>query len=152
MKDHKRIRERGWIALKIGVAFLASVFVGCFSASEIFAVQTHFAPALGAHYGYLYAPWSIIVWWHLWHETIASLFTAPAWLGTSIGAFCLLICVVKVVLLSDPEKPADQVWADMLVYLHRDGETDPLVARLPAINSIVRKKRPDQCFPQPSLI
>src|SRR4030088_207957 len=31
-------------------------------------------------------------------------------------------------LLSDPEKKADDVWSDMLCYLHDGGETHPLVA------------------------
>jgi type IV secretion system protein VirD4 len=95
MKDHKRIRNRGPTALKIGIAFLASVFVACFSASEIFAVLTHFAPALGTHFCYLYLPWSILVWWQLWHESNGSLFNTPAWLGASIGAFIFLIYVLK---------------------------------------------------------
>jgi type IV secretion system protein VirD4 len=97
MKDHKRIRKRGPIALKIGIAFLASVFVGCFSASELFAVLTRFAPALGGHYWYLYPPWNILLWWQLWHQRNGTLFTTPASLGASIGAFCFLIYVVKAI-------------------------------------------------------
>jgi hypothetical protein len=34
-------------------------------------------------------------------------------------------------LLSDPEKSADQVWADMLVYLHKDGDASPGRQRSP---------------------
>src|SRR6201987_1016847 len=97
MKDHKRIRKRGPIALKIAIAFLASLFAGCFSATEIFAILTHFAPILGSHYWYLYPPWNIIVWWQLWYGSHASLFNTSAWSGVGIGAFCFLIYSVKAI-------------------------------------------------------
>ena len=95
MKDHKRIRKRGPIALKIAIAFLASLFAGCFSATEIFAILTHFAPILGSHYWYLYPPWNIIVWWQLWYGSQPFLFSTPAWFGVCLGAFCFLIYSVK---------------------------------------------------------
>src|ERR1700747_1415113 len=97
MKDHKRIRKRGPIALKIAIAFLASLFAASFSATEVFAILTHFAPVLGSHYWYLYPPWNIIIWWQLWHGSHAFLFTAPAWFGAGLGAFCFLIYSVKAI-------------------------------------------------------
>ena len=91
MRREQRSRNERWqLAVKIVCAAIASLLVGAFAASELFALSTRFSGSLGVHYFYLYPPWAIATWWSKWHTNAPALFTQPLQVG---GALAVILCL-----------------------------------------------------------
>ena len=91
MKAEQRNRNERWqLAVKIVCAAIASLLVGAFTASELFALSTRFSPSLGEHYFYLYPPWAIATWWSKWHTNAPASSPSLCKLG---GALAVILCM-----------------------------------------------------------
>jgi type IV secretion system protein VirD4 len=98
MKAAQRNRnERSSLAVKIVCGAIASLLVGGFTASELFALSTRFSATLGEHYFYLYPPWAIVDWWFKWHTTSPAMFAQPLQVGAALAAALLLIYAIHVI-------------------------------------------------------
>jgi type IV secretion system protein VirD4 len=98
MKAAQRNRnERSSLAVKIVCGAIASLLVGGFTASELFALSTRFSTTLGEHYFYLYPPWAIVDWWFKWHTTSPAMFAQPLQVGAALAAALLLIYAIHVI-------------------------------------------------------
>jgi type IV secretion system protein VirD4 len=81
------------LTLDLTLSLLFSALLAAWVATELFAFSVHFPTALGAHYSYLYPPWSIAIWWSWWHGARPALFTNALLLGGVVGGVILVTSV-----------------------------------------------------------
>lgn len=89
---------------------VASVLAGLQAATQAFAHTFNYQTVLGAHFGHLYAPWSILQWSAQWHDQYPKEVTSSGSVGVVVAAVGLLGVAVAKVISTNTAKPS--------LYLH----------------------------------
>ncbi len=89
----------------LAVLAILSVLVGLQAASEYYAHTFHYQSALGAHYGHLYFPWSILRWSARWHSLYPDELMQAGSVGMLVTTVGLLVIAVTKVVAANSTKP-----------------------------------------------
>jgi type IV secretion system protein VirD4 len=79
-------RRHTHLTLDLTLSVLLGALLAAWVATELFAFSVRFPAVLGAHYSYLYPPWSIAIWWSWWHTDHPTLLNTSVALGAVAGA------------------------------------------------------------------
>ena len=127
-------RRHTHLSLDLTLSLIFSALLAAWVATELFAFSVHFPTALGAHYSYLYPPWSIAIWWSWWHTDHPTFLNTSVALGAVAGGLLCFSSITSALQRRASLRAYDDVhgtarWA-RLADIQRAGLLSPLPASM----------------------
>jgi type IV secretion system protein VirD4 len=128
---------------KINALFAVVILLlGLMASTQFFAQQFGYQAVLGAHWGYLYVPWDILVWATHWYAVYPNAFMEAGSMGILVCSAGLMALMVFRQFADNTSRPAPSLhgsarWAD-----RKDIERAGLLSGKKGWRNLLKKKPP----------